>query len=435
MIHSRALPTILTIAIAIPLTSLPREADAFSESEKKALSAEIETALKRDVLEVWYPRCLDTEHGGFLSDFDYRWRATGPHDKMMPFQARHTWVAAKAMELYPRDPRYAAAARHGFKCLKEIMWDAREGGWFWRLTRRGEAPGNERLAKHAYGISFGIYACAAYHIATKDAEAVELARDAVQWLDRHGHDDEHGGYFEFFEPDGARIMAGPPDRDLMGNPVGYKTMNSHIHLLEAFTELYRARPDPDIRKRLEELFLIVRDHVTVPPGAMHLYFNADWVPAPDHDSYGHDVETGFLLTEAAEALGNSDERSRVVPRMLVDHALQYGWDKERGGFFYGGSTFGEIFLRDKSWWVQAEGMNALLLMARLYPNDAEFYEKKFLEQWEYIKRYMLDRKYGEWHASGLDSNPDRTQAKATVWKASYHNSRALMNCLGMLRAE
>lgn len=415
------------------------EAAAGMDGRAKArLAGEFREALKTGLLEAWYPRCIDDEFGGFLCDFDYSWRPSGPHDKMMPFQARQTWVASKAASLFPRDPRYRRAADHGFACLRDTMWDKKHGGWYWILDRQGEPKPPWETAKHAYGISFGIYALGAYCALSQDRAALDLAREAFAWLEKHAHDGGNGGYYEFFRRDGTLIVdAGEyPDsrgHDCMGNPIGFKSMNSHIHLLEALTELYAVWPDRKLRSRLEELLLIVRDRICVPPGAMHLFFNPDWVPVPDHDSYGHDVETAFLLLEAAEALGaEHDPKTRTMARSLVDHALAYGWDFENGGFYYGGSSFGEIFNRDKSWWVQAEGLNALLLMAREFPQDRARYEASFLALWEYVKRDMLDREHGGWHHSGLDTGKGPRQAKGSVWKASYHTARSLSNCLKML---
>ena len=136
----------------------------------------------------------------------------------------------------------------------------------------------------------------------------------------------------------------PSGRVAMGpiGPVGYKSMNTHIHLLEAFSELYRVWPDPALRARLEEMLAIVRDKICVEPGVMNLYFTNAWQPIPGHDSFGHDVETAYLMLEADELLHQraSDKTERMA-RMLVDHALAYGWDTINGGFFQDATTMGE----------------------------------------------------------------------------------------------
>ena len=156
--------TILALALAA-------SANGSEPGKLSALVPEFESALKDGVLEVWYPRCVDEEKGGFLCDFDHRWRPRGPHDKTVVFQARQTWVAAKAMLRYPADPRYERAARHGFKWLREKQWDPEHGGWYWWLDRDGKVKKENGDFKHAYGISFGIYASAAYYAARRTRRA------------------------------------------------------------------------------------------------------------------------------------------------------------------------------------------------------------------------------------------------------------------------
>lgn len=432
---------LVSLVLAVPAAS-PASAPVqpFTSAERANLALEIENSLQHGLLEAWYPRCVDGEKGGFLCDFDYRWRPAGPHDKNVVYQARQTWVASRAMLRYPDDPRYEAAARHGFKWLKEGQWDRERGGWYWWLDREGRIKPDQGDLKHGYGISFGIYACAAYYAATGDQAGLDLAKEAFAWLEKHAHDGKNGGYFEFYTREGTPILSPEANplggaTDSIGTRIGYKSMNTHIHLMESLTELYGVWKNPLVEERLEELFKIVRDRITVAPGAMHLYFHPDWTPIPDHDSYGHDVETGFLLLEAAEALGTgSDSRTRAVARSLVDHAMEFGWDEKNGGFWYGGPTFGgEPFHADKAWWVQAEGLNALLLMAREFPEDRARYETRFRALWEYVKREMIDARHGGWHPSALDTGKGKKQSKASPWKAAYHDSRALMHCADMLR--
>jgi mannobiose 2-epimerase len=170
--------------------------------------------------------------------------------------------------------------------------------------------------------------------------------ETFKWLDAHGHDAANGGYFEAFARHGTPVIArredvSPPrSADGLGTPYGYKSMNTHIHLLEAVTALYQASGDAGVRGRLEELLGVVRDRVAVEPGCLNYYFTPDWRAVPMHDSFGHDVETAYLMVEAAEALGRpDDEATWRSARAIVDHALEWGWDRKHGGFFYGGQAF------------------------------------------------------------------------------------------------
>jgi mannobiose 2-epimerase len=178
------------------------------------------------------------------------------------------------------------------------------------------------------------------------------------------------------------------------------------------------------------LLLIVRDKVTAPPGAMHQFFQPDWTPVPDLDSYGHDIENGYLLLEAAHAAGLGDDaKTKAVAKSLVDHTIDYAWDKTNGGFFEAGGTFGPVHDKRKVWWVQAEGLNALLLMSRLYPDDPRGYRKLFEQQWAYMKKNVIDADHGEWYGDALDAGGNPKQNKASEWKAGYHGGRALLNAV------
>jgi mannobiose 2-epimerase len=157
-----------------------------------------------------------------------------------------------------------------------------------------------------------------------------------------------------------------------------------------------------------------------------------------HITYGHDVETAYLLLETASELGmDQDPVTRRIARRLVDHSLESGWDTIAGGFFDAGKKKeGDIMIinRHKSWWAQAEGLNALLLMHTLHPEDTADYYGLFHEMWVYIDRYLIDHTYGGWYNSGLDTYPgNRTQRKSHAWKTTYHNVRAMIHCIHMLK--
>lgn len=211
-------------------------------------------------------------------------------------------------------------------------------------------------------------------------------------------------------------------------------MNTHIHLLEAFTELYRAWPDATLRKRLEEMLVVVRDKICVEPGVMNLFFTNSWQAIPDHDSYGHDVETAYLMLETDEVLhGKADPRSERMAKMLVDHALQFGWDEKNGGLFREGTTFGKPEDTMKDWWVEVESLNALLLMHQRYGKQDSLYFQRFLQQWDFIQKHTIDSQYhGLYNLTKADGTPI-TQDKGVIWKAAYHDGRAFWNVSERLR--
>ncbi|MGN6179415.1 MAG: AGE family epimerase/isomerase, partial [Mucilaginibacter sp.] len=330
------------------------------------------------------------------------------------------------------------------------------GGFFTLVDQQGNhKPQPFGADKDAYGNAFAIYALSAYYHATGDTAALNLAKRTFYWLEQHSHDAVNKGYFQHLHRDGSLVKrtADIPST----SDVGYKDQNSSIHLLEAFTELYGVWKDPLVKERLSEMLVLIRDKIVTPQGNLTLFFKPDWTPVSfrdsshavilkhrylDHVSFGHDVETAYLMLEASRALGIRDEsRTLEVGKRLVDHALRNGWDNNKGGFFDEGYYFkGDskitITLNTKNWWAQAEGMNTLLLMSRLYPNDKMNYFNKFRKLWDYTRTYLIDHDHGDWYDEGIDNSPShQTALKGQIWKATYHNYRALVNCITQLRGE
>lgn len=406
-----------------------------------AIAAETEVALRHDVLDVWFPRAVDDDHGGFRSNFTRDWRPAESEGKFSVFQGRMTWVAAQVSMRRPElAPTYLPIVRHGVAYLDGVMWDKQYGGFYWGLDDDGNVSPRYTDGKHLYGMSFCVYGAAAAYEATKDQRALDLAKRGFLWMDEHAHDARNGGYFEWLTRDGHVVDAKPLAGRVgviptAGFPLGFKSMNTHIHLLESFTELYRVWKDERLRDRLEELFEIVRDRIVVEPGVMGLYFTEDWRAVPDHDSYGHDVETAYLLVEAAEALGRGrDPKTERVARLLVDHALAYGWDDSSGGFFREGTTFGRAEDTTKEWWEQAEGLNALLLMHERYGTETDVYWRAFERQWRFFRDHQTDHEYGGIYETVRADGTPTDRVKSKIWKAAYHDSRALLNVTERLRA-
>jgi len=402
------------------------------------LAGEIDHALQADVLGVWFPAAVDREHGGFYSHFTRDWRRAPSDGKFSVFQGRMTWVAAQVvLRDRKRKEEFLPIVRQGVDFLDNVMWDKQDGGFFWGLDDAGRVTPQFTDRKELYGIGFCIYGAAAAYQATGDPKALELAKKGFLWIDEHGHDPVNGGYFEILTREGKTIVPSAPDGQLDPGPVGpinYKSMNTHIHLLEAFTELYRVWPDPGLRARLEEMLAVVLDKICVEPGVMNLYYTNEWKAIPDHDSYGHDVETAYLMLETDELLHQqAGEKTERMAKMLVDHALAYGWDHTNGGFFREGTTFGKPEDTAKEWWIECEGLNALLLMHDRYGKQNPLYFQRFLEQWAFIRDHTIDSQYhGLYNLTKADGIPI-SQDKGVIWKAAYHDSRAFWNVSSRLR--
>jgi mannobiose 2-epimerase len=402
----------------------------------------VDELLRKELTEHWYPNALLPRGGGFRQNFARDWKPLPDDNRFLVFQSRMTWTAA-AFAQYSEAHRaeYAKYARAGVEYLDRVMRDRQDGGFHFVLDPRGKVDPRLGDEKHVYGMAFVLYAASKVREVTGDELALTVARDAFEWLEKHAHDAERGGYFEALTRDGKPILkwdaSAPMGKrtDRLGVYYGFKSMNSHIHLLEALAAFSKVEKTPIVTERLLETHRIVRDRFAVEPGALNLFLTPDWRATPAHDSFGHDIETAYLLTEAAEALGMpDDERTWRVARSLVDHALDWGWDEQYGGFYDKGDVFaGEAFDKTKVWWTQAEGLNALLWMHRKFGGQTDRYWKAFLKQWDFIEKHQLDPKYGGWF--GETTREGRLIGdgrKATQWKANYHTSRALMNVATLL---
>lgn len=425
-----------------------------SAEERLALADTMENLLREGTLEKWYPQAVDTVYGGFLSGFSHDFKPVGDQDKFIVTQARHTWTNAKASMRYPEVAYYKKSAEHGFRFLRDVMWDKEYGGFHSLVDRQGnvKAQGGREI-KTAYGNAFGIYALAAYFEATGDSAALDFAKEAFLWMEHHSHDPVYKGYFQHLEADGTVVTR--PDTIESTADTGYKDQNSSIHLLEALTELYQVWPDSLVRERLAEMLYLIRDTMVSPKGYLVLFFTPDWKPISyrdsseevimkhhglDHVSFGHDVETAFLMLEASHVLRlENDEKTHTISKRMVDHALENGWDKDVGGFYDEGYYFRDAdtirIIRDtKNWWAQAEGLNTLLMMSELYPNDPHNYYDKFYKLWRYVDTYLIDHEHGDWYSGGIDKQPQyRTAPKGGIWKGIYHHYRALTHCMDRLR--
>ena len=385
---------------------------------------ELETVLWRSLLDRWFPACLDPA-GGYRQNFDAAFRPTGDASKGLVFQARMVWVCATVAA---NRPEYAAYARHGVRFLKARLLDRRTGAFAWATDASD--------VRHAYGLAFAVYGLAAAARRLGDEEALELAQGACAYLEAHHRDEAHGGYFEATTPAGEPILSGD-GADAIGTPWGQKSQNTHLHLLEAYTELVRAWPDPLVRDRLDGLLSLFAGHApplfipgrTPATGHLALFAHRDWTPASRETSYGHDIEATHLILDAADVVATDEPHASRAndpqtdplgfARSLADNVLAEGWDPEEGGVFNLGDARGPTDRR-KVWWVQAE---ALLGFAALWRHTGEArYAEALARQWAFVRERHLDREHGGWiEEAGRPEMP-----KGHAWKAAYHDGRALL---------
>lgn len=424
--HSSWRPGLLAVlAVAAPGVGL-----AFDAAQT---CTELEKILLENILPFWYPHVIDPS-GGYRLNHDTAGRYLGPSPKMIVTQARTLWFFSRLYRTPYGKPEHLQAARHGFEFLRDKMWDSEHGGFFWEVDASGLRA--TIAVKHLYGQAFGLYALAEYARASGDGSALELARELFWLIEERAHDTRHGGYLELFERDWspARRTA----TNVMGNPSPeHKLMNTHLHLMEAFTTYLEVAGDAIIRERLLELIAIQGNAVVRKSiGACTDKYMRDWTPLLEGPygvaSYGHDVENVWLFLEACRAAGLRAGPYRDLCRTLFDYSLRHGYDAAEGGFFDSGPLGADATRRAKIWWVQAEGIVGALCMYKL--TGDEKYLDCFLRTLNWIQTRQIDWERLEWFETiGPDGNP--SGGKAHAWKGPYHNGRAMLECLELLRGK
>lgn len=314
------------------------------------------------------------------------------------------WLAAAGGE--------TEIAEEGCKSLWEKFWDQDYGGFVWCIGLDGKTGDSE---KHLYGNAFAIFALAK---AGKNWDA----NWAFQWMDLHAHDEVNGGYIETCWSDGEQNLSSE-GLDALGTPYGLKSMNTHLHILEALIELYNISRDDKVQLRLREVLTLFRTKFVTPDGKLNYYMTQDYVPASEIDSYGHALETAFLMVEAAYSVDDHLDEVWVLAKALVDRAITWGWDSVNSGFFNEGHFDKPAHDRKKIWWVQAEAFNVLRLMALKYGDE---YSPLRDKQLAFIEKHMIDYDHKGWlPAVNEDGSPISGLDKSDAWTEGYHQGRAI----------
>lgn len=388
----------------------------------------LETMLKENIVSFWLAKSIDREHGGYTINLGPEGQVRPGGAKMIVTQARTLWLFSRLIRAGYGTDEMVKAARHGYAFLTEHMWDKAHGGFYWEV----DVTGHEKLntAKHLYGQSFALYAMSEYYLATKDPAVLAFANGFFELLESKAHDKQNGGYHEAFHPDwtSAADVESP-----MGTRDNQKLMNTHLHLLEALTTYYRASGSSLARQRLVELILIQSNTVVRKDvGACTDRYTQDWTPISTRVSYGHDIENVWLLMDACEAVGQSNWPLLDFYTSLYGYSLKYGYDTTHGGFYDTGEFHQPADGRSKIWWVQAEALVSALYLYRM-TDDAQ-YAAVFAQTFDFVNKYMADWTFGEWHGRTSPEGVANPANKAHAWKCGYHNGRAMIECLEILKA-
>ncbi len=367
-LSNRMLGLVVACLLAVFRSSVFGSVDAQIETWRTELKKILET----NIAPFWLHKALDRQNGGYIVDFDEEGRPGTGGPRMIVTQARTLWLFSRLAEYGYQPQECLEAAGHGYRFLKEKVWDAENGGFYWDV----DATGNQKLrtGKHLYGQAFALYALSEYYMACQRQEVLDFAVQFFNLMDDKTHDKTYGGYLESFDVQWHPTPAGSPT--YMSPSGDVKLMNTHLHLLEAMTAFYRAGQLPLARERLHELVLIQGGTVVRKSlGACTDQYERDWTPRlgqfQARVSYGHDLENIWLLMKACEALGLSPWTQLDLYKALFDYSKKYGYDPEHGGFFESGGFNEPADRRSKIWWVQAEALVSSLSMYRL-PKDGQY---------------------------------------------------------------
>lgn len=404
-----------------------------SPADLHSFARRAEQELRQNILPFWLKHARNQERGGFHAFIgeDMRLRDDQPRGSLLT--SRILWTFSAAYRRHP-DPAYLEMAHYAYDDLTKRFLDPAHGGVFWAVGA-DQAPADTR--KQVYGQVFAIYGLAEYFRATGAQAALAQAIAIYRLVDQHARDPVHGGYFDALDREWHRMGV-----NLLGPAP--KSQNSHIHILEAFTNLLRVWPDGGLRARHRELIELI-SHRIIDPRTNHLvlFMQDDWTPVGDEVSYGHDIELSWLLVEAAEVLGDKELLARVKTKALAvaAAALATGLDQD-GGMYNEGTNHGPTNT-NKEWWVQAEAAVGFLNAYQL-SGDPRYYAQA-LASWKFIQTYLVDRHQGDWHSllrrdgspvleATLPNGLKMPYAKLSTWKCPYHNSRSCLELAERLEA-
>jgi len=410
------------------------------DRELAIIQEQVQQHLYRGIIPFWTVNGIDHECGGYLTNIDAKGnRMLDNTEKGIVAQTRMIWGLSLFSKLLPDNLQYQDAAQQGVDFFLKYFWDQKHGGWAWKVKRDGSLIDNGKVV---YGQSFAIYALAQYTLSTNDPRGLQYASQTFDLLQKYCTDTARGGYYENLEPNwqvsGSGWCAG--DR---------KSLDIHMHLMEAYTTLYQASGEDVHRRKLEEVIDIIVQHMIddkagcgrnqfdlafhpLAPIAIRRTWNAerngDGIPNQvDTTSYGHNVELAWLLVRAGEVLGKPRSTYAVLVKKLIDHALAYGFDWQYGGLYRDGPHVGPALVTDKEFWQNTEALVGLVDAYEIV-KDLRYVEA-FRRQWKFVNQYMINHELGEWLTLVNREGEPLWSDIGNPWKACYHTGRAAFEVL------
>jgi mannobiose 2-epimerase len=387
---------------------------------KTELSDELESILK-----YWSKHTLDNENGGFIGQIDFNDHIIANTEKRSVLNARILWSFSSSYKV-TKNESHKKIAKRAFEFLSQYFYDPEFGGLFWSINP-DKTPKDTK--NQIYALAFAIYGLSEYYAISKEDKALEIAINLYLKIQEHSYDPEHKGYFEALTRDWQPI----DDLRLSDKDANEKkTMNTHLHIVEAYANLYKVWKDKKLQNDIIELLETIEEHFVNPKtGHLRLFFDENWIEKPDVISYGHDIEAAWLLLQCAEI----SEDEKLIAN-FTKHAVQMaevtkeGLDSD-GGLWYELDPEKNELVAEKHWWVQAE---ALIGFYNAYQiTGDENYLNIVYKNWKFIKKHILDKQNGEWFWGINQDNSLIKKDKAGFWKCPYHNSRACLELIHRIK--
>lgn len=375
------------------------------------------------ILDYWIKYSVDEINGGFYGRIDHENRSYPEAPKGSVMYSRILWAFSAAYN-YTGKKEYKQIAKRAFDYIIENMIDIDFGGIYWTVDHKG---GPLETKKQIYALSFAIYGFSEYYQSSGDEKSLEQAIQLYKDIIKHSYDEVFDGYIEALTRDWKEIS----DLRLSAKDANErKSMNTHLHILEAFANLYKVWPDQQLRFRIQQIiYIFLLNIIDRKTGHLVLFFDDQWKRKSSTISYGHDIEAAWLIQEAVEIIKDEDLLKEVKSiSVLLANAAAEGLDKD-GGLWYEYEPIKDHLIREKHWWPQAEAMIGFFNIWQL--TGDEKYLLYSMENWRFIERHILDKKYGEWIWGVYeDGRPMAEEDKTGIWKCPYHNSRS---CIEIMR--
>ncbi len=372
----------------------------------------------QNILNYWMKYSFDPKIEGFYGQVDGENRPKLDADKGIVLNGRILWTFSRAY-IEEKNPEYLKISKRAFNYIKKYFWDKTNGGVYWSVKANGQPSETRKLM---YGHSFAVYGLSEYYRATGLKPALKFAQDVFNEIVKHGYDTKYGGYFEAFGQNWSEI-----DDYILAKGDMKKSMNTHLHLMECFANMYQVDKSEKVRFHLQHCIEIVMDKI-IGEGNIRqtLFFTEKWEPRSKAKSYGHDIESSWLIQESAEILGDVKLTKRVKAKCIeLAQAAVEGLQPDNGMIYEFDPVTGHSH-SSRDWWVMAEAMVGFY---NAYQNTGKVH---FLEKsensWEFIKKYLIDHENGEWFTGVTSEHKVTATDKINMWKCPYHNARA---CLEM----